>query len=93
MPSFAPEAPALLPWAAVLTGRDTRDAAEEEARRLSQSYSALLSLEDIAYTLTQYPGMQQPRHFAQVGHQTRVEAEALCEELRAAGAGCVVRRN
>ena len=77
--------------------------ATEEAGRSSLSLvpglgtpvlrTALLSLEDIAYTLTQYPGMQQPRHFAQVGRQTRVEAEALCQELRAAGAGCVVRRN
>jgi hypothetical protein len=77
----------------VLTGRDTRDAVEEEARRLSQSYRSLLGLEEIAYTFTQYPGMQQPRHFAHVGRQTRVEAEAFCQELRAAGAGCVVRRN
>jgi hypothetical protein len=93
MPGFAPETPALLPWAVVLTGRDSREAAEDAALRLSRSYSAILRPEEIVYTFSQYPGMQQPRHFAQVGRRSRVEAEALCQELRAAGAGCAVRRN
>ena len=83
----------LRPWAVTIAGRESREAAEQEARRLSERYDALLGAERIDYTLEQFPGMQQPRHFGQVGRDTRVEAEALCERLRAAGAGCAVRRN
>lgn len=90
LPRFHPE---LLPWGVTIAGRDSREAAEAEARRLAGSHAALLGAEQVAYTHERYPGMARARHFAQVGRATRAEAESLCERLRAAGAGCIVRRN
>lgn len=89
-PSFEQQ---LRPWAVMIAGRGSREAAEQEAQRLTERYGDLLGAERIDYSYDRFPGMQQRRHFGQVGRDTRVEAEALCERLRAAGAGCVVRRN
>ena len=83
----------LLPWAVVIAGRDSREAAEREARVLSDGHRALLAGERIDYTHERFPGMRQAGHFAQVGRATRAEADALCAGLRAVGAGCIVRRN
>lgn len=83
----------LLPWGVIIAGQDSREAAERAARRLGRGHGGLLAGERIDYTHDRFPGMRQPRHFAQVGRQTRAEAEALCARLRATGAGCIVRRN
>ena len=93
MPSFRPPEPELLPWGVAIAGRDSREAAEREALRVATRYDRLLAGRRIDYLFTRYPGMQQPRYFAQIGRSTRAEAEALCSQLSAAGAGCIVRRN
>ena len=90
IPAFRPT---LLPWAVVVAGQDSREAAERRARALSEGPGAPLAGERIDHTRERFPGMLRPRHFAQVGRNTRAEADALCARLRAAGAGCIVRRN
>lgn len=92
MPSFAPPEPALKPWAVVIAGRDSREAAEAEAARLVAALPVLAS-ERIDVARQRFPGMPARRHFAQVGRESRGEAETLCASLRAAGASCLVRRN
>ena len=83
----------VLPWGVIIAGRGSRESAEREALGLMDGHDALLAGERIDYTHERLPGMQQTRHFAQVGRETRAEADALCGRLRAAGAGCIVRRN
>ena len=85
--------PALAPWAVVVVGRESRAAAERDARALSEGRGSPLAGERIDFTHERFPGMRAARHFAQVGRGTRAEADALCARLRAAGAGCIVRRN
>ena len=83
----------LRPWGAIVAGQGSREAAERRARALGAGPGAPLAGERIDYTHERLPGMRQARHFAQVGRDTRTEAEALCARLRAAGTGCIVRRN
>lgn len=83
----------LLPWGVIVAGQDSREAAERRARALVEGRAAPLAGERIDYTHQRFPGMRAARHFAQVGRQSRAEAEALCARLRATGAGCIVRRN
>ncbi|WP_210529186.1 lytic transglycosylase domain-containing protein [Rubellimicrobium arenae] len=90
LPGFEPR---LRPWAVVLAGRDSRDAAELEARRVVRAHAALLDGERIDVSRARYPGMRSARHFAQVGRDSRAAAETLCRDLRATGVGCLVRRN
>ena len=91
-PSFAPEAvpePELLPWGVVLAALDSREAAERQAARVG----ALIPEERIDHVRMRVPGRADRRHVAQVGRDTRDEAEALCRQLRAEGAVCMVLRN
>ena len=90
IPAFRP---ALRPWGAIVAGQASREAAERRARALGAGPGAPLAGERIDYTHERLPGMRAPRHFAQVGRDSRSEADALCARLRAAGTGCIVRRN
>ena len=85
--------PALRPWAVVVAGQPSREAAERRARALAEGPGAPLAGERVDHTHERLPGMARARHFAQVGRDTRGEADALCARLRAAGVGCMVRRN
>jgi hypothetical protein len=93
MPSFEPEEPPLLPWGVILAAQGTRDAAEQQARRLGDNLGAVLDGESIVYTRARMPGLAQRRHIAQIGRNTRAEADALCGQIRANGATCIVLRN
>jgi hypothetical protein len=93
MPSFEPEEPPLLPWGVILAAQGSRDAAERQARRLGDDLGSVLDGERIVYTRARMPGMAQRRHIAQIGRDTRAEADALCGRIRANGATCIVLRN
>ncbi len=52
----------------------------------------VLADEDFSFSRNRRPGM--PRmHVAQIGRDTRPEADALCARLRTAGADCMVLKN
>jgi len=93
MPSLEPEAPALLPWGVILAAQGSRDAAERQARQMSDRLGGLVSGERIDYSRGRVPGMSQRRHLAQIGRNSRSEAEELCGQIRAQGAVCMVLRN
>jgi hypothetical protein len=92
IPSFTPPEPELRPWAAIIAGQDSREAAEAQAARVVAEVGVLEG-ERIDVARQRLPGMPARRHFAQVGRDTRDEAEQLCAQVRAAGGACLVRRN
>ena len=61
--------------------------------RLRNRYAAVLDGEQIAYSHARGPGMPRRLHMAQIGRETRADAEAFCARLRAAGGACMVLRN
>ncbi|EYD76238.1 SLT domain protein [Rubellimicrobium mesophilum DSM 19309] len=93
MPSLEPEAPPLLPWGVILAAQGSRDAAERQARQMSDRLGDLVAGERIDYSRGRVPGLAQRRHIAQIGRDTRAEAEDLCGRIRAEGAVCMVLRN
>lgn len=90
MPSFEPE---LMPWGVILAAQGSRDAAERQARRLGEDLGGVIAGERIDYSRGRVPGMTQRRYIAQIGRETRAEAEDLCGRIKAAGAACIVLRN
>ena len=92
-PEAEPEPPRLLPWGVILSAQDSQAATERQARQFLERYGSILDGERVAYVHARVPGMAQTRHVAQVGRETRAEAEALCARLRSAGAPCMVLRN
>ncbi len=81
------------PWGVILASNRDRDGAERQMERLSNRYAAILRGEQVSYTHARPPGMPRRLHMAQIGRDSRAEAEALCTRLRAAGGACMVLRN
>lgn len=85
--------PPVQPWGVVVASNRDRDGAERQVSRLQNRYAALLAGEPISYTRGRRPGMPASLHYAQVGRQSRADAEALCQRLQSAGADCMVKKN
>lgn len=88
-----PTEPPLLPWGVVIASHRDRAGAERQVARLGNRHAAVLRGEAFAYARVRRAGMPRALVFAQVGRQSRAEAEALCDRLRRAGGDCMVLRN
>ncbi len=78
-------------WGVILAAQDRPETADRLARRATERASAALAGERIDRERVRVLG--QMRYTAQVGRETRAEAEALCDRVRAAGVACIVQRN
>lgn len=85
--------PKLKPWGIVIASNRESDGAERQVRRLQNRYAAVLGGESVAYGSGRGPGLRMRMVFAQVGRDSRAEADAFCGRLRAAGGDCMVRKN
>ncbi|MEO1677586.1 MAG: lytic transglycosylase domain-containing protein [Pseudomonadota bacterium] len=82
--------PRLSPWGVILASHRSRDIAAVQVSRLPR---AMLGTHRIDYGRVRMPGHGRRQMTAQIGRQTRGEADALCRELKRAGVGCLVLRN
>lgn len=85
--------PPLMPWGVVVASNRDSAGAERQVARLKHRHAAVLGGEPVSYSRSRRPGMPGKLYFAQVGRETRAEADALCGRLRAAGGDCMVLRN
>ena len=85
--------PTLKPWGVVVASNRENAGAERQVGRLQNRYAAVLRGEAVAYSSGRSPGLRSRMVFAQVGRDTRGEADALCTRLRAAGGDCMVLKN
>ena len=85
--------PPLLPWGVVVASNRDSAGAERQVARLKHRHAGVLGGEPVSYSRSRRPGMPGKLYFAQVGRETRAEADALCGRLRAAGGDCMVLRN
>lgn len=85
--------PKLRPWGVVVASNRENDGAERQVSRLRNRYPGVLAGEDVAYSRGRSPGNRVRMVFAQVGRDTRADADAFCTRLRAAGGDCMVLRN
>ncbi len=85
--------PVVLPWGVVVASNRDRTGAERQVARLKNRLGTILIPERIAYVRERRPGLRGMMWFAQVGRESRQEAEVYCERLRAAGGNCMVLKN
>jgi Transglycosylase SLT domain/SPOR domain len=85
--------PKLKPWGVVVASNRENDGAERQVSRLRNRFATVLGGEDVAYSRGRSPGQRTRMVFAQVGRDSRAEADAFCGRLRAAGGDCMVLRN
>lgn len=83
----------VLPWGVVIASNRDLSGAERQVSRLKNRFRDVLGAEPVAYTSGRHPGMSRAMHYAQVGRQSRAEAQTLCDRLSRAGADCLVLRN
>ena len=80
-------------WGVILASTAARQGAERQAARLRHRHAAVLGGEEISYSHARAPGIPRRLHMAQIGRDSRAEAERLCARLRADGGACMVLRN
>ncbi len=80
-------------WGVIFTSNVSEQGMERQVRRLRNRYASLLRTERVEYTFGKTLGMRRAMHMAQVGRETRAEANQFCERLRSMGGACVVLRN
>lgn len=83
----------LLAWGVILASNASRDGAERQVSRLKNRHAGVLAPETVAYARARLPGMPRRLYNAQIGRDTRTEADALCSRLKAAGGACIVLKN
>ena len=88
-----PSGPPVKPWGVILASNRDRGGAERQVGRLQNRYAEILSGEPVSYTRARRPGMASRLYMAQVGRESRAEADALCARLRRSGGDCMVLRN
>jgi hypothetical protein len=85
--------PVLKPWGVVIASNRQRAGAERQVSRLMNRHARVLRGEAVAYIDQRRPGMRARMVYAQVGRDSRSEADAFCGRLRASGLDCMVLRN
>lgn len=88
-----PSGPPVRAWGVILASNRDRDGAERQVGRLQNRYGDLLRGEPVSYTRGKRPGMASRLYMAQVGRDSRADADALCTRLRRIGGDCMVLRN
>ena len=86
-------APPVRAWGVIVASNRDRDGAERQVGRLQNRYADILGGEPVSYTRTRRPGMAARLYMAQVGRESREDADALCRRLKAGGGDCMVLRN
>ncbi|WP_297970970.1 lytic transglycosylase domain-containing protein [Amaricoccus sp.] len=88
-----PAGPPLKPWAVIVASNRDREAAERQVGRLQNRHAEVLRGEPVSYTRARRPGMPARLYMAQVGRDSRADADALCARLKRSGGDCMVLRN
>lgn len=83
----------LRPWAVIVASHPDAGAVRREFKNLQRRYPGVLGKERPTITQNRMPRVPKQRYAAQVGRDSRDAANALCRQLRVAGASCMVLKN
>ncbi len=89
---FTPSAP-VLPWGVIIASNRDRAGVERQVGHLRNRYAEVIGAETFTYTRGRRPGSRLRLYMAQIGRESRGDAEDLCQRLRRSGADCMVLRN
>lgn len=89
---FAPEQRAF-PWGVILASHPSRAGAQRQVTRLNRSLRPILDGKQIGYVRKRMSGSSRVVYTAQVGYDSRREANAFCVRLKQVGGRCIVLKN
>lgn len=90
-PLVAP--PPVARWGVIVSANPKRAVAEEAFARQRRRVGSVLTGRSPTITRKSIPGTARRSYTAQVGYDTRAQAEAFCNKLRRAGGSCMVLKN
>ena len=94
MTDFTPPTAILQPWGIQVAEFFSSATARRAFTRIQGRYGAVLGGEELMLVARRNPNFgPRLRYIAQVGRETRAEAETLCASLHKAGGSCIVVRN
>ncbi|MDO5612809.1 MAG: lytic transglycosylase domain-containing protein [Paracoccus sp. (in: a-proteobacteria)] len=83
----------VFPWGVLVASHPTQSGAQQQVQRLNRTLRPILGGQQVGFVRRPLRNGTRPVFTAQVGFQSRGEAGAFCNRLRAAGGTCIVLRN
>ena len=81
------------PWGVILASHPSRSGAQQQVTRLNRGLRPILQGKRIGYVRKRMTGSARTVYTAQVGYESRSEANAFCVKLRQLGGRCIVLKN
>lgn len=81
------------PWGVILASHPSRSGAQQQVTRLNRSLRPILQGKRIGYVRKRMTGSARLVYTAQVGYESRSEANAFCIRLKQLGGRCIVLKN
>lgn len=89
---FTPEQRAF-PWGVILASHPSRSGAQQQVTRMNRSLRPILQGKQIGFVRKRMTGSGRAVYTAQVGYDSRREANAFCVKLKQVGGRCIVLKN
>lgn len=83
----------VLPWGVILASHSTRAGAQNQANRFNRALSPILGGKRVSYVRRTLRKGAPRVYTAQVGWNSRAEANRFCQRARTVGLNCIVLRN
>lgn len=91
--SFAPPAATIRNWGVIVATHPQRGMAQSYATRLQKQMRPILGGQQVVVHRKRLGGASRPVYTAQVGYDSRNEANAFCTRLKGLGGRCIVLKN
>lgn len=85
--------PPTQPWGVILASHPSRSGAQQQVARLNRALRPVLEGKRIGFVRKRMSGSGRRVYTAQVGYETRGEANAFCVRLKQLGGRCIVLKN
>ncbi|WP_234464169.1 lytic transglycosylase domain-containing protein [Paracoccus caeni] len=85
--------PPVSPWGVIVASHRSQSGAAQQVARLNRTLRPILGDRRVGYVRKRMRGMPNAVFTAQVGYDSRSEANAFCAQLRRLGGRCIVLRN
>lgn len=83
----------VFPWGVILASHPSQAGAAQQIARLNRTLRPILGGNRVSYVRRTLRGGARPVYTAQVGYESRAEAQAFCARFQNLGGRCIVLRN
>ncbi|MDB6176711.1 lytic transglycosylase domain-containing protein [Paracoccus sp. Z330] len=85
--------PRVFPWGVIVASHPSRSGAAQQVARLNRSLRPVLGGKRVGYVRKKLSGMPRAVYTAQVGYESKSEANSFCIKLKRLGGRCIVLKN